>query len=81
VINRAAIVKGAFLIGGPNRAMTKAIDRIDRSAIRKGALSDRSVLPHGTTLAEAGRGAVGVAKCPASAIGGHHDDRTENYPR
>jgi hypothetical protein len=44
VINRAAIVKGAFLIGGPNRAMTKAIDRIDRSAIRKGALSDRSVL-------------------------------------
>src|SRR6516164_11720154 len=24
---------------------------------------------------------VGVAKRPASAIGGHHDDRAENYPR
>src|SRR5438094_906760 len=37
--------------------------------------------PHGESQAEAGRGAVGVAKRPASAIGGHHDDRTEDHPR
>jgi hypothetical protein len=24
---------------------------------------------------------VGVAQRPASAIGGHHDDRTEDHPR
>src|SRR6201982_3982997 len=37
--------------------------------------------PHGESQPRRGAELVGVAQRPASAIGGHHDDRTEDHPR
>ena len=44
-------------------------------------LTDGVLVPQANRKPRRGAELVGVAKRPASAIGGHHDHRAENYPR
>src|SRR5215471_14129482 len=43
-------------------------------------LTDGVLIPQANRKPRRGAELVGVAKRPASAIGGHHDHRAENYP-